>query len=598
MLNLTNNRLNYGDILLGPNNYHLDFAIGTTYSLDLDSLVGVSLALLSGEIDSDMLNNKVLLLDSLIKNTGKIDLFCENGQIHTPKNPNPLHILLEKIVFQVTNNNFSEHSKFASFHPKFWLLRFIDDNDKVLYRVIVLSRNLTFDRSWDISFVIDGKIGEKTTKNNALIYFINELYDLNGKNAIKTDEIISEEKAKKINNIIEDLEYVQFSLNDSFNDYEFIINNGTNDEYFIQKELLFKEEHLDNLLIISPFLSNTVIKKFNDKINSNSKAILITQADSLLELSCEDCSNFDVYTVRQEIIDGETYLPKDAQYVSNQDVHAKIYLAQHENCSELYLGSLNASCNALKSNVEFMVKLSASSDEVNVKKISESLFDVDGENPFEKVDWSKINNKKENKDNDFSDKIKYLVRLESKVIVISCENYYNIELEFKDLDMDKFNDLDVTIQPLFVKKSYKLNNILIFKNLDKKKLSEFFIVTINKKFKRVIKIPTEGMPDDRFDEVISSIINNDTDFLLYVSYLLGDEFVFDDFDFEGDGDSLAIGQYNVQLPELYEKMLKASYYNPDKFDEIDVLINSLSEDNMIDCFNEFKELYDTFKEVL
>ena len=587
MLNLADNRLNYGDILLAPLNYHLDFAIGTTYSLDLDSLVGVSLSLLSGEIDSDMLNNDIRLLDSLIRNTGKIDLFCENGQIHRPKNSNPLHILLEDIVYPVTNNNYSEYSNFASFHPKFWLLRFIDDNKKVLYRVIVLSRNVTFDRSWDISFVMEGEIGNKTDKNDPLIYFIKQLYGLNDEKTIKTDEspINNEEKAIVINDIIDD--------------FEFIINDGISDEYFIQNQLLFKEKNLDGLMIISPFLSRTVIQNFNERIGLNSEAILITQADSLLRVSQQDCSNFDVFTVREEIIDGETYLPNDAQEVLNQDIHAKVYLAQHDQNSELYLGSLNSSCNALKNNVELMVKLTSSRDELNVKKLSESLFDVNGENPFEKVDWDKINNKSDNNNDVFNDKIKYLVRLKSEANIISFDNHYNIEVEFENLNIDYFKDLDsITIRPLFVEKIFDLKSKLVFENLDKKKLSEFFIITINKKFERVIKIPTKGMPDGRVNDVISSIINNDSDFLSYVAYLFGDEFVFDDFGFDESDDSFVIGQYDVQLPELYEKMLKASYYNPDKFDEVDVLIKSLSEDNAIDCFNEFKELYDTFRKVL
>ena len=44
-------RLDYGQIL-APDGYSLDFAVGTTYSLDLDSLVSICLSLgLSQETD-------------------------------------------------------------------------------------------------------------------------------------------------------------------------------------------------------------------------------------------------------------------------------------------------------------------------------------------------------------------------------------------------------------------------------------------------------------------------------------------------------------------------------------------------------------------
>ena len=56
MLNPNNDRLDYGQVLAPPDSYTLDFAIGTTYSLDLDALVGACIALgLSEETDSDLM---------------------------------------------------------------------------------------------------------------------------------------------------------------------------------------------------------------------------------------------------------------------------------------------------------------------------------------------------------------------------------------------------------------------------------------------------------------------------------------------------------------------------------------------------------------
>ena len=41
------------------------------------------------------------------------------------------------------------------FHPKVWVLRFRGLDDSALHRVLVLSRNLTFDRCWDTMLRID-----------------------------------------------------------------------------------------------------------------------------------------------------------------------------------------------------------------------------------------------------------------------------------------------------------------------------------------------------------------------------------------------------------------------------------------------------------
>ncbi|MEF9939536.1 MAG: hypothetical protein RR768_05370 [Clostridium sp.] len=102
MLNPNGDRLDYGKILAPPAFYQLDFAVGTTYSLDLDALVGICIALgLSADTDSDIMKNPICLLEALRSTGDKIALFCEGGQIHLPRNVTPLYILLEKMVFQV-----------------------------------------------------------------------------------------------------------------------------------------------------------------------------------------------------------------------------------------------------------------------------------------------------------------------------------------------------------------------------------------------------------------------------------------------------------------------------------------------------------------
>ena len=101
------------------------------------------------------------------------DRFCEGGQIRLPNNVTSLYILLEKMVFPVITSKRRGVSKYPSFHPKFWLVRYIDNNGNPLYRVVVLSRNLTFDRSWDVTFCMDGtKKSEETDKNNPVADFL------------------------------------------------------------------------------------------------------------------------------------------------------------------------------------------------------------------------------------------------------------------------------------------------------------------------------------------------------------------------------------------------------------------------------------------
>lgn len=592
MLNPNKDRLNYGGVLYPPLNYQLDFAIGTTYSLDLDALVGSSISLgLSQETDSNLKDNPIFILEALRSTSDKIALFCENGRIKLPTNPTQLYILLEDMVFQVDNPK-QIKDKYASFHPKFWLLRFIDD-ENVLYKFIVLSRNLTFDRSWDISFTMEGqKTDEKTNKNEAISKFIEFL------SGFSTDEV----KTSKIKEIADELSHVNFDLNSKiFDDFEFIVN-GLDDKYSIQNYPLFKE-NWDELFIMSPFLSKTVIKGFNERKNKNSKAILVTRKNSLGNLKPEDCDNFDIYSLKDEIIDGESIISEGTDVKLKQDIHAKMYLMEKDKDTDLYLGSLNASHNALFGNIELMIKLSAKKSKFNVKKLLEDIFNGDEEdleNPFKIVNDFKVTPIEDlNRKIDLT--IKNIVRLNLTAKVVSNGENYDIELNCIGFDENNYKNYEIRINPLLSEdKMVDFSENMRFENLTKTQLSEFYTLNVSYEentMKRIIKVPTIGMPEDRQNEVISSIINDETAFIIYLAFLLGDDNIESSLLKGGSGEiEEKIKNGILRLPGLYEKMLKAALYAPEKFIEIDFLISTLSDDNVVP--EGFEELYNTFIRVL
>lgn len=586
MLNPKKNRLDYGSILSPPSNYQLDFAIGATYSLDLDALVGASISLgLSAENDTELNENPIFLLEALRSTGDKVALFCESGQIKLPNKTTPLYILLEDMVFQVANNNNIKHSRYASFHPKVWLLRYTDKKE-ILYRFVVLSRNLTFDRSWDLSFSMDGTVTDsKKSKNDPLIKFLEFLSDFS------TDDI----KTDKIKEIMNELENVEFKLDsDVFEGFDFILN-GVGDEYAIQNHQLFNSNSLENLLIMSPFLSKDVIIDFNNRKNPNSKAVLITRLNSLSPLKDEKLDNFEFYALKDEVIDGESLLSEKS--FQKQDIHAKMYIVEKRSYADLYLGSLNASHNSLFGNVEFMIKLWAKKRRFNIKKILKEIFNDGKDNPFQLVNMDTIkSDPKDDNANDLNLIVKDIVRLNSSAKVISKNDSYDLEVNF---DKD-YNGYDIEIKPLLSNKKAEFCQKIIFENLDKVQLSEFFVITItedNDVIRRVIKIPIDNMPEDRQKDVVSNIVNDKTAFIRYVAFLLGDEYILSSIeDDDGDIDGDKNNNFNVQLPELYEKMLKAAIYAPEKFKELEFLIKTLSRDNVVP--KGFEELHNTFRQVI
>lgn len=65
MFKPNSDRLDYSKMLTPPYGYDTVFAVGTTYSLDLDALIGISIALgLSESIDSEIKENPIYLLEA------------------------------------------------------------------------------------------------------------------------------------------------------------------------------------------------------------------------------------------------------------------------------------------------------------------------------------------------------------------------------------------------------------------------------------------------------------------------------------------------------------------------------------------------------
>ena len=601
MLNPNNDRLDYGQVLAPPVNYKLDFAIGTTYSLDLDALVGACIALgLAEETDSDLMKNPVCLLEALRATGDKVALFCEGGQIHLPGNVTSLYILLEKMVFPVTTTKRKGVAKYPSFHPKFWLIRYVDEKNNYLYRVVILSRNLTFDRSWDVTFCMDGKkASAETAKNNPVGDFISYLI----KQLPKTE--YAAEKQKKMNAVIRELKNVQFSLDSKeFTDFDFI-PFGISNQYDSKQKVLYTllEDSFHEVFIMSPFLSSGVIKNFNErsKYMEHAEYVLITRASELGKLKPSDCSNFEIYTMKDAVVDGEGLISEETSDIQKQDIHAKIYMLRKGSDSSLYLGSLNASHNALHGNVEFMIKLHSKNRYLNLTKLKESLFGTDeSESPFQ---LTQFNNKQvdeiEEKANALDDIIKDINRKALGAVIKENGERFDVSVSFEPVD----SEYEISVSPLLSKKTATIAETVMFTDLELTQLSEFYKISVtdeNQTVSRVIMIPTENMPDDREKAVVLSVVNDKKCFYRYIAFLLGDNLVvsaLESMDMN-EGGSSASQNHNkpIQLPALYEKMLHTAATNPERFKEIEYLINSISSDGVIP--EGFEQLYNTFKKAV
>ena len=603
MLNPTNDRLDYGAVLAPPAGYSLDFAVGTTYSLDLDALVGACLSLgLSEETDSELLNNPICLLEALRATGDRVALFCESGQIHMPNKPTALYVLLEKVVFSVCPPKKKGVAAYPSFHPKMWLLRFVNPEGEYLYRFVVLSRNLTFDRSWDVTYYMDGTQSEEPSEKNEpladfLSYLVRQLpKDANGK-----------EKAKMIRGMAEELDHVKFvPAEKAFDDFEFLptgVQGRDGNEYDIRESDLFKDTYQE-LMIMSPFLTGSVIKDFNDRNTVTGlqwdRMMLITRENSLENLKPEDCSNFELYVMKDAVVDGESAISDDSPETQQQDIHAKVYMTRKWSSSSLYLGSLNASHNAVSGNVEFMLRLKAKKRYLNLEQLTSSMFGKDEENPFQQVTLENaIVDDAEDPTNAMNQLVKELTRKKPSAEVIEADNNFSIHLSIGEFHTKGY---EVYVKPLLSNRGQSLAEDMTFSNLGLLQLSEFYAITVSSEeatVERVVLIPTANLPEGREKSVVNSIISDKNSFYRYVAFLLGDDVLLGALEgtpLNGLSQGGSLSHEQMVEPALYEKMLKTAAQDPEKFKGIDYLVKTISEDGVIP--EDFKQLYETFKKAV
>jgi len=147
------------DALQPPANFRLDTAVATTYSVDLVALLLAPLSFAVHEHADDIdAVDPIAVLESVRRYADHINVFCQAAAIH----PTPYRSVLTFIEDSVVEVTAPRDG--ALFHPKVWALRFRSDDGATRHRCLVLSRNLTFDQSWDTILVLDEQLAGQSDR--------------------------------------------------------------------------------------------------------------------------------------------------------------------------------------------------------------------------------------------------------------------------------------------------------------------------------------------------------------------------------------------------------------------------------------------------
>ena len=629
MLNPRNKseHLIYGDILTPSANYPvLEKAIATTYSLDISALVSCMVPLaFSDDVNSRLFQNKVSTLTALRNLSEKLVVFCDPGQIKTLKTRNQeFAILLEKMIIPVMLKQVGDIV--PSFHPKMWLLQFTNEKKEHFYRLIVLSRNISYDRCYDISLVLESfveKRGKGATersfkKTKAILDYL--LY-------LKTVSEISKEQLKIIDDLINDMgnEQVGFKIDNPIFDeenwdiYPFYESTFRKDGKLFDKTVLKNKEGYKKILVMSPFLSKETLSSLQKaliKKNSADKRIkLITRQDSINGIGANNFSDIEFYVLNPNAITGETTKMNDDLEVEQEeqnkesisseeklhDIHAKIFLTESKDEKDLFIGSANATNSAFKWNNELLIRLGTAHNSMTVDKFFKDL-NTEKENMFVPADLNLPESEDITNQKDIESAIRKIAHIKAKGNVIQVAEKYSIEIKFDP--NPQIEGIKIMISPISTKIFKEISSEILFENLELSSISEFYLLTAEKevsngiiRLERLIKIPTDNIPyEERDSLLINQIIKDKESFTEYVTLLLSSDSISTQLELNDlKQTSSAWKITNTQMP-LYETLLKASVSNPQAVLSLQKDLELIKNPEVIS--EDFKQLYNEFKQAI
>jgi hypothetical protein len=335
------------DALRPPPGYSLSAAVGTTFSLDLLALLTAPLAfaLFDSEAD-DGHPDPIALLEAVRRHAESITIFCQAGQIALPAQFERVLAYVEESVHSVLPPKAGR-----VFHPKLWAIRFTAPDDDDRYRLLCLSRNLTFDRSWDTILMLEGEVAGRrvVAANRPLVSFLRALPGL----AIAD---LPRARRMAIEALASDLERVEFSPPSPFDAVAFW-PFGLRE----RQPMPFPVRSIG--LVVSPFLGGDLAARFGGDGGTK----LVSRAESLDALPASALERFEPFTLSGDAF-GSDVEDSDATEATSEIVaeragcslrglHAKLYVTEDGRRASVWTGSANATAAAFGGNVEFLVEL-------------------------------------------------------------------------------------------------------------------------------------------------------------------------------------------------------------------------------------------------
>ena len=351
------NRLTLIDAMRPPAGFRLESAMAVTFTLNLQALLAApaafAIAGLGNSTNEPIRQRPVELIHALRTNAHKLTVFSEVGAIGLPP-PSRAFAFLERAVVPV------QAPRGGIVHPKVWVLRYeaptrpeeVTEGDR-RHRVLITSRNLTFDTSWDTVLRLD----ESADSHGADLGAVGKLFLGLVGNAAGT---ISEDHLERVGSLAASLQTARFALPDGVDELSIHVLglDGTKSPL---------PSSVDRSLIVSPFVTDGFFSRLAPRPVSE----VVSRQGSLGQLSESTLDPIGKVWVLDSTLDDLSTSdsadtpddPKPPQHSPDDPgrplagLHAKVFAFEHGDRARLFVGSANATGPAFGRNLEILAEL-------------------------------------------------------------------------------------------------------------------------------------------------------------------------------------------------------------------------------------------------
>lgn len=569
-----------------PEGYRLDRAIGTSYSLDLLALLTAPLAFTFYDWEDNEgrpTADPLALLEAVRRHAERITIFCQAGGIRVPRPGQTLLAWIEDSVVEVR-----APTPGGIFHPKVWVLRFTAPDLPTSYRFLCLSRNLTFDRSWDTVLVLDGELRDRTraiARNRPLSEFVAALPGMAVRPtapAVQSD----------VGRIADELLRVEFELPEGFDTLEFQPLGHTTT---VRRGPFFRPR---GLVVVSPFLSADLLRGLAE--HNGGACTVVSRPEAFAALPDELLERLQEKFVLAPEADAETDEDEEGPAAESlRGLHAKIYVEDDGRDGWVWTGSANATNAAFHANVELLVGLASTKGKCGTRAFLDGTSDGDGGLRALLVPWNRT---EAETDPDTAERERVALVLDqlgreigALDLVVEAhphetEDSHQVRVVLRGSPPAVPQQVRIRVWPTSLPEEHgqgcalALGTIATFGAMSTKSLTSLLAVELRWDAGRIhetrrfaLRLPCKGFPSNRRERLLLSLLQDREHVLKLLWLLLCSEGLDAEqvIDVAHSGAGTGLGWRSQEGIPLLEAMLRALERDPERLDDVHRLVSDL-----------------------